>query len=891
MSATPIYYSRGFNRFDNLPQQFVASDFDEFAAAVLADRSTKKGLAYVCAAMAVGHNNDQEKYPDENHWRAKHLAEPRAFLPFDFDGFDTPESFEEAKDWLGRYKGFGYTTASHTAEVPYCRIVLALTRATTREEGKILSLIVQHMIEQNIGTGKIKFDGSVYKAEQPLFTPLVNAEAFHFDGEPVDVDALLASAPPPEVETAAVKDKNSKTQNDREAIAASKDFVLWFLDESEMIKGPSTGNGKYPVICPFIDEHTRKSSKTSAVYYLPNFGGVKYGKFVCKHEHCEHRSQEDFLRRLGLDPHKIWREQARGKPTTTPNRISYGKGYFESTDDGVFFVEQNEDFEALPPILLCSPISILAKTRDEKSGEWGRLLEWVDSDNVMHQWAMPIELLQGDGADVRRELARLGLVIAPGRKARDLLASYIQIYPVEDRARCVDKLGWHGSVYVRPFQVIGAENERIVYQSAHPLEPSFGESGTSEEWRDNVAALAIGNSRLAFAFSAAFAGPLVEVVREESGGFHYRGGSSTGKTTAIKAATSVLGNPSTYIRLWRATANGLEGLAAIHNDGLLVLDELSQIDPKEAGEAAYLLANGQGKARASRTGAAKQSARWRIFFLSSGEESLTALMARAGKKANAGQEVRLADIDADAGANMGIFEDLHGYETPGSFATALKDASSRYYGSVGSAWLHQVVEDRSLLEVSLPHDIKNFVDTVVPPNASGQVIRVAQRFALVAAAGELATRYGLTGWPEGEAFTAAQRCFNVWLESFGGAGNKEERTVLAQVKAFFETNGTSRFQCFDKEVADLEMAVNAQERIINRAGFYQMKNGFQEFIALPEAYKRDVCAGFDYREVTKILLKHGWIIPDKNNNSTQKPRLPGLGPTRCYVFSSKMWRS
>lgn len=98
------------------------------------------------------------------------------------------------------------------------------------------------------------------------------------------------------------------------------------------------------------------------------------------------------------------------------------------------------------------------------------------------------------------------------------------------------------------------------------------------------------------------------------------------------------GNPSSYIRLWRATANGLEGLAALHNDGLLILDELSLIDPREAGEAAYLLANEQGKARASRAGTARPSAKWRLLFLSSGEESLAALMARSGRKANAGQE-------------------------------------------------------------------------------------------------------------------------------------------------------------------------------------------------------------------------------------------------------------
>ena len=90
--------------------------------------------------------------------------------------------------------------------------------------------------------------------------------------------------------------------------------------------------------------------------------------------------------------------------------------------------------------------------------------------------------------------------------------------------------------------------------------------------------------------------------------------------------------------------NGLEGLAAVHNDGLLILDELSQIDPKEAGEAAYLLANGQGKNRASKLGTIKPSNRWSLIFLSAGEESLTTLMARAGQRTNAGQEISIFKI-------------------------------------------------------------------------------------------------------------------------------------------------------------------------------------------------------------------------------------------------------
>ena len=524
-------------------------------------------------------------------------------------------------------------------------------------------------------------------------------------------------------------------------------------------------------------------------------------------------------------------------------------------------------------------MGVIAKTRDGKSGEWGRLLEWFDDDDVRHQWAMPLELLEGDGTDVRRELARLGLHIATGRSARDLLAAYIKVWPVDQRARCVERLGWHGAVYTLPSETIGDAGELVVFQNAHAIEPAFATVGTAQEWRDSVAALAAGNTRVVFAVCTAFAGALVGMVGEDSGGFHLRGKSSCGKSTALKAAASVWGDPLTYARAWRATANGLESLASLHNDGLLILDELSQCDPKEAGEAAYLLANGQGKARAHRNGTARASLRWRLLFLSAGEESLATLIARTGRKANAGQEVRLADFDADAGAGLGAFETLNGCDSPAALSLALKDAATRHHGVAGLVWLRAVVNDRDKLADNITGGVRQFVAQNTPPDAAGQVLRVAQRFGLVAVAGELATHYGVTGWVEGEATQAASRCFAAWLDSFGGAGNREDRLLLAQVRGFFETHGASRFE---------DVGASIDQRVINRAGFYRAgMEGTREFLVLPEAFKRDVCAGFDLKAATQCLLAQGWIVPGSDGRPTQKPRLPGIGTSRVYVFTNK----
>jgi phage/plasmid primase-like uncharacterized protein len=124
---------------------------------------------------------------------------------------------------------------------------------------------------------------------------------------------------------------------------------------------------------------------------------------------------------------------------------SYGGGTFDVSHRGVFFIGRDKDGNDQPPRWICSPLSVVAKTRDAKSGEWGRLLEWRDDDGVRHQWAMPLELLQSDGTDMRRELARMGLSIATGKVQRDLLASFVQVWPVENRARCVERLGWHST--------------------------------------------------------------------------------------------------------------------------------------------------------------------------------------------------------------------------------------------------------------------------------------------------------------------------------------------------------------------------------------------------------------------------------------------------------------
>ena len=320
-------------------------------------------------------------------------------------------------------------------------------------------------------------------------------------------------------------------------------------------------------------------------------------------------------------------------------------------------------------IAVFSKLIIEADTRDVRGHSWGRVLIVTDRDGNEHQWSMPMFHLAGEGLDYRRILLAMGLEIAPGKFARDAIHEYISNAEPSGKVRCVDKIGWHDRNFILPDAAFGkSSGERIMLQTESPLEHAFNSAGTLEGWRKHVARKCAGNSRLILALSTAAAGPLLAMLGAESGGVHIVGFSSSGKTTCLNVGGSFWGGGGKngqYIQQWRTTDNALEAIAMAHNDTLLCLDELSQIDPKAAAAIAYMLANGVGKRRATQTGGAQPTAQWRLLYLSCGEITLGDKIAEDGRnrKVAAGQQVRMIDVPADAGAGLGIFETLHGYES------------------------------------------------------------------------------------------------------------------------------------------------------------------------------------------------------------------------------------
>lgn len=574
---------------------------------------------------------------------------------------------------------------------------------------------------------------------------------------------------------------------------------------------------------------------------------------------------------------------ARKKPASA----SEGGG-FKVKPEGVFFV--SEDGESRQ---VCSRLEILARTRDEKGHNWGLLVEFDDPDGGVKRLNISASSMAGDfGKEVLSPLVNMGLRLAPnraGRHSRNDLQTYLQGFDSVERARLVARLGWHDNAYLMPEQQIGASAEQLHYYDAGAQLPPISQAGTLEQWQSKIGALCVGNPRLAFVVSVAFAGPLLKMLGHESGGFHLYGDSSGGKTTHLQVAASVWGGPR-FVRTWRTTDNALEGLLSALCDSLAVLDEIGQCEPRIIGETIYMIGNGTGKSRANDRGqAARPAHEWRVLFLSTGEKTLAQHMAEAGKEMKAGMDVRMLAIPAEAGQGMGLFERLHGFVDPAALSDNLKARAGKYYGTPAVAFLESLTkQDPAPLAVALRHTIEHFVASALPAGASGQAQRAATRIGLVGAAGELATGYGITGWPDGWAMESARVCLTAWLAERGGAGNLEGEAIVQRLRLVIERYGESRFTRWDTIGAKTD---DHAPRTVDRLGFRRtVEHGAAEYLyttvtyyCLAGAWRDEVFKGMNLRNVNRELVARGILEPSSDGKAAQAVTLPGLPKSRAYV--------
>jgi len=461
-------------------------------------------------------------------------------------------------------------------------------------------------------------------------------------------------------------------------------------------------------------------------------------------------------------------------------------GEYRMNKSGLVKGVANAEGEVAGVPVTFTSFQVLGLARGIDQGGWGIVLSWLDRDGAEHIETIQFRLLSGDAKELAALFTSGGGLLAPSPKAPRQLTEYLAgLLPGEQRRlRIVDACGWQqGDSFTLPDGgVIGQTNsERIIFDA--PDGCKVGTAGSYEAWRDGVADYAQGNPLLAFALGCAFAPPLLHLLGIESGGFHFWGSSSTGKSTVIRAAWGVWGDPA-VLSSWRTTANGIEARAASTNDFLLVLDDSKQADAATIERIIYLLGNQAGKGRMAKTLTLAWTMTFRNFVLSTGESDFQFELERRKLPCDGGLDVRLAGINAERWT-YGAFNDLHGMASGADFAESIKIAACANYGHAGRHFLEKLCNE-------LQHDRNGFIDglrarhadwieSFCPAGCDGQVRRVASRFALVGVAAGLAVEWDIL---EAGTELAAPEIFQAWLRDRGGAGSHEAASIIENVKNF-----------------------------------------------------------------------------------------------------------
>ena len=570
---------------------------------------------------------------------------------------------------------------------------------------------------------------------------------------------------------------------------------------------------------------------------------------------------------------------SRADHTTTENPIEIDpaafeaftlKPHFECNSKGVFFIAVDTDKDGAttekPPLKLADPIELIGHGTDT-AGNHYRVIQYRDNlTRRRHTTA----LAMAEIGNAWGKLQGMGIAIMASRRKRELLADYLQTDGLHTPYTITAAAGWIESgqqkAYVLPSGEVLAEQGkqamRVIYNGDKSQAAAFAESGSLEAWQAEIARYAAGNSRLSLAIGTALAAPLVSLLGMEAGGFHLFGDSRDGKSTAARAALSVWGNPAQLMASWTGTGHGFSNLALSRNDNLLVLDEIGQANPRHVSQTAYSVINGVSKIQGAKDGGNRDTSRWRVLMLSTGEKPLDSFL----------QAARLPSIPSDAGQGLGIFDTLHGHSKGSALSEALNQAAQCHHGTAGRAFIRLLLNHPAATEEARAL-MADFMATL--PDTDGQARTVAARFAMAAAALELAARHGITGSPAGLAFPAIKQCFDAWIARTGG-GKFEDMKIIKQTVDFMQTHGDSlRF-----------IGWNDQQPYTNpsHAGYRRQAAAPDlpdELWIIPAVYESEICQSFEPAKVCAVLSSIRWL---KRNEKEERWQHKKRGKGRFYVL-------
>jgi len=547
-------------------------------------------------------------------------------------------------------------------------------------------------------------------------------------------------------------------------------------------------------------------------------------------------------------------------------------------------------------ISLCGYIKVTHHIRDIESNNWALLLNMIDIDNkskdiVVHKKDLAtekstMELLLSRGLQFNKLKKVVGNTLMS-----EILHDYINSSNPIKRAVGVDKVGWHGDTYVMPYTEClrnayhitnNVPKEEFILQTNSSTSRKLSKIGSLKSWQQEIGKYIESNCLLEFVASSALTSALLNHTKQEGFAILLCGSSSIGKSTALCIANSIwgAGKPSSF----RITDNAAETLLKNCNDGLVTLDELGQAQASSLGDIIYMIANGVGKGRAKKNGEAQAISSFRVVVIASGEIGANTKLAEKGKDITAGQSVRL--IDLNAVMQHGIFNNLHGFNSGSELSDHLKAASVNNQGVVIDEFMKYITADFDTVISEVELNINCWLSRYCPKNLDGQIIRVAHKFALIGAVGEIAIKAKIFLFEQGRCFETARTMFEKWLEDRGGERSHELNRIIKNLKVLAD-EGINRFLNIDGSEDGKNIKTAGYKKIISKPDEQGVtQEVLEELCILPTVFDSEVLEGRSRKLFISELINLGVLkVDDKDGRFTRNIRIGKYGVKKLFAIN------
>jgi len=443
--------------------------------------------------------------------------------------------------------------------------------------------------------------------------------------------------------------------------------------------------------------------------------------------------------------------------------------------------------------------------------------------------------------------------------------------------RCAQKLGWQGPLakgYPYGF-LLGEESwhagrthpakssltegpvgswskNRIGFRAETPGEAriasAFSREGSLEGWKDAIAWLE-NYPTAATAVIASLVPPLLPIIKAPNFVLDVANPTSTGKSTVLKVAASVWGDPderspTTPLSSWDATAVWLERTAALRNCLPMFLDDTKRARyPSQVSSVIYELTGGQGRGRGKIKGIAKVE-NWHTVLITTGEERAV------DKSGDGGTRARVVSLWGDP---LG---------TPSSKTatkiTQMASALNLNYGVAGGKWvrfIHGKRKDFKALMERYYNLREMYTKRAISEKTPGAMVRVCDYLGALHLAFDLAAEAEILPWEKNPVPS-------LWDVVLGAAEEADRASVALEATQSWATANRARFY-YDGSNRDAPSGGwlgRWDHNVTSNKYIYFYPHHLKDFLT------KD---GFDYQATLRVWVDRNWA--SRNGANLTRP--------------------